>query len=161
MKSVLDPMRLNTFCSWEKCSPPMFQLICTAPLYSASSKRRTNCLVKSYIQQHITHRAELTGWTSVRANHTTPICTVFSKLRTNEEPWCSPPGILGVAPAGRWSQTCLWWSINLWDSHSSLQEEHTNKTLWKRAILLKHEIFISLHWWEQKHLTRFQCHDTH
>lgn len=61
MKSSLDPIRLNTCCLWEKCSPPMFQLIRTAPLNSASSKRCANCTVNSCSNktQHVIHTVHL------------------------------------------------------------------------------------------------------
>lgn len=55
MKSALGAMGLNTLCSWEKCSPPMFQLIRTAPLISSSRNSLTNCVVNFYNNktQHI------------------------------------------------------------------------------------------------------------
>ena len=55
MKSALGAMALNTLCSWEKCSPPMFQLIRTAPLISSSRNSLTNCVVNFYNNktQHI------------------------------------------------------------------------------------------------------------
>lgn len=70
MKSVLDPMRLNTLCSWEKCSPPTFQLIRTAPLNSASSKRCTNTFVNSYNNNKNTQHIIQHGWLSFRGNDT-------------------------------------------------------------------------------------------
>lgn len=81
MKSFLGPMRLNTLCSWEKCSPPMFQLIRTAPLNSSSSKRCANSFVKSYNNnnnntQHIIQH----GWLSFRGYDTIKLGRFVSRF---------------------------------------------------------------------------------
>lgn len=124
-KLILDPMELNTFWIWEKWSPPMFQLIRTAPLYSASSKRCTNCLVNSYNTPQ-----NNTTWLSViqkqQHNRMGPHCFEVFGVNTIKEPWCSPLATQEGVPAGRCSQMCLWWSIRLWDILPSLERANTH-----------------------------------
>lgn len=49
------------------------------------------------------------------------------EFAAKEEPWFFRPARQGAAPAGRWSQMCLWRSTLRWDIHSSLEGTRKKK----------------------------------